>query len=302
MAMKRRQYPIRAVSKETGLSIDTLRAWERRYGAVVPGRTKRGRVYSEEDIERLELLRRVTEIGYSIGQVAKWDNQRLHDALSRQEENLSIENPPVLIEKMIDALKRYDAKDLDTALTRIAILYPPKQFVHHIVLPFMNAVGEYWNSGRITIAQEHLASASLRNLLGGLLRYYLRSDSERTLLLATPKGELHEFGILAAAILAISGGLNVLYLGRDLPAEEILNAVKQTAPKVVVLGWKAANGSEQSLKEIKQLSRKLPTKTELWVGGIDSEHFQQELKKTGAILIPDFKTFEQYLTRLGWRA
>jgi hypothetical protein len=90
-------------------------------------------------------------------------------------------------------LKRYDAKELDTELSRIAILYPTSQFVHQIVLPFMNSVGENWNAGRITIAQEHLASASLRNLLGSLLRYYLRLNSEPTLLLATPKGELHEF-------------------------------------------------------------------------------------------------------------
>lgn len=300
--MKRRQYPIRAVSKETGLSIDTLRAWERRYGAVVPERTKRGRVYSEGDIERLDLLRRATEFGYSIGQIANWDNERLRYVLSRQDGKPSIENPNALVQRLIDALKRYDAKDLDTELARIAIFYPPGQFIHHIVLPFMNAVGENWNSGRITIAQEHLASASLRNLLGALLRFYLRSDSEYTLLFATPKGEMHEFGILAAAILAISGGLNVINLGRDLPFEEILNTVKETVPKAVVLGWKASNGNEQSLNEIKQLSKKLPRKVELWVGGANSEHLQHELKKTRAIHIPDFKAFEQHLARLGWRA
>jgi DNA-binding transcriptional MerR regulator/methylmalonyl-CoA mutase cobalamin-binding subunit len=298
--MRKRQYPIRAVSKETGLSIDTLRAWERRYGAVVPGRTKRGRIYSDEDIERLELLRRVTELGYSIGQIAKWNNEQLNDALSRQEDK-TIENPSALVKRLIAALKRYDAKELDTELSRIAILYPTAQFVHQIVLPFMNSVGDNWNSGRITIAQEHLASASLRNLLGSLLRYYLRLNSEPTLLLATPKGELHEFGILAAAILAISGGLNVLYLGRDLPAEEIINTVKQITPKAVVLGWKGANGSEQSLREIKQLSKKLPQKMELWVGGVDSEDLKQELKTTRAIHIPDFKVLEQHLKRVGWQ-
>jgi MerR family transcriptional regulator, light-induced transcriptional regulator len=299
--MKRRNYPIRAVSNETGLSIDTLRAWERRYGAVVPGRTKRGRVYSDEDIERLKLLRGVTELGYSIGQIAKWKNEQLNDALSRQEDKTSIENPSAIVNQLIAALKRYDAKELDSELSRIAIIYPIVQFLHQIVLPFMNAVGENWNSGRLTIAQEHLASASLRNLLGSLLRYYLRLNSEPTLLLATPKGELHEFGILAAALLAISGGLNVLYLGRDLPAEEIVHSVKQISPKAVVLGWKAANGSEQSLREIKQLSKQLPQKMELWVGGLDSEDLKRELKNTRAILIPDFKALEQHLKRLGWQ-
>jgi DNA-binding transcriptional MerR regulator/methylmalonyl-CoA mutase cobalamin-binding subunit len=299
--MKSATYPIRAVSKQTGLSIDTLRAWERRYRAVVPQRTKRGRVYTEADIHRLELLRRCTELGYSIGQIAKWENRLLEDVISKQEEKPTIENPNELIDRMLHSLKTYNAAELDAELSRIAILYPTTQLVHEVILPFMNAVGKHWKSGDLRIAQEHLASASLRNLLGTLIRYYSRADSNPTLLFATPKGELHEFGILAAAILAISGGLDILYLGANLPADEILNATKQTSPKAVILGWKAAEKAEQSLLEIKKVSKEIPKRAELWVGGVEENHLQEQLKKTGATFIPDFKKLEEHFIRFGWR-
>jgi DNA-binding transcriptional MerR regulator len=63
-------YPIRAVAKLTGLSIDTLRAWERRYAAVEPQRDDRGRLYSETDVRRLHLLRAAVERGHAIGRLA----------------------------------------------------------------------------------------------------------------------------------------------------------------------------------------------------------------------------------------
>lgn len=299
--MKRRDYPIRAVSKQTGLSIDTLRAWERRYRAVMPGRTKRGRVYSDQDIKRLELLRRCTEIGYSIGQIARWDNQKLQQALSKQEEKPKLENPEAIVNHMVEALKQYDSKILDAELSRIAILYPPSDLVRRIVLPFMKRVGDHWSSGHLTIAQEHLASATLRNLLGSLFRYYLHTDSEHTLLFATPKGESHEFGILGAAMLAASGGLEILYLGTDLPSEEILNTLKLTSCQAVVLGWKGASNAEQSLAEIRKLSDHMPQKVGLWVGGLDDEKLRKELKKTRAVYIPDFDSLQQHMTQLGWR-
>ena len=299
--MKAREYPIRAVSRLTGLTIDTLRAWERRYKAVVPGRTKRGRVYSEQDVERFDLLRRCTEIGYSIGQIAGWDNEKLRKVLTKKEEKPELENPQAIVKQMLEALKQYDAKILETELSRIAILYPPSDLVRHIVLPFMKEVGEHWSSGRLTIAQEHLASTTLRNLLGSLLRYYLRSGAKRTLLFATPQGENHEFGILGAAMLAASGGLEILYLGTDLPSDEILNTLRLTSCKAVVLGWKGASNVQQSLDEIRKLSEHMPQKVELWVGGLDDEKLRVELKKTRAVNIPDFDSLQQHMTRLGWR-
>ena len=75
--MKEHAYPIRAVSKLTGLTVDTLRAWERRYEAIKPSRAGRGRVYSEADIRRLNLLRQAVEAGHAIGQVASLSDQRL---------------------------------------------------------------------------------------------------------------------------------------------------------------------------------------------------------------------------------
>ena len=300
--MKQVEYPIRAVSNETGLSVDTLRAWERRYKAVVPARTRRGRVYTRQDIERLVLLRKCTELGYSIGQIARWEDQQLREALNRLEQSPEMVDAGDIIVRLMNALKSFDTVQFDRELGRVTILYSPEALVHRVVLPFMKSVGDQWKAGRLTIAQEHFASANLRNVLGAMLRFYSRSNSEISLIFATPKEEFHEFGILAAAMIAAAGGLNVLYLGTNIPADEILHVLKQTSPKAVVLGWKAANGAEQSLVEIKKLSKTMPRRIELWIGGLDSETVQKKLKNTSAVLIPDFQELEKHLSLLGWRS
>src|SRR5215217_9347030 len=93
--MKKLGYPIRAVSKLTGLSIDTLRSWERRYHAVVPGRNGTGRTYSEADVQKLRLLREVVERGYSIGQIANLSEEELKQIAGQAEEVIAGKRSPL---------------------------------------------------------------------------------------------------------------------------------------------------------------------------------------------------------------
>jgi methanogenic corrinoid protein MtbC1 len=165
----------------------------------------------------------------------------------------------------------------------------------------MRQVGKAWHEGRLSIAQEHMTSALLRNLLGALIPLYRRSSPASKLLFATPSGEHHEFGILVSAMLAAGGGLGIVYLGANLPAEEIVNAAQKTAPQAVVLGFIGANGAKAAMEELQKVTQKLPAQTELWVGGTRGEALVKEVKQTRALLMEDFEMLEQHLVRLGAR-
>ena len=196
----------------TGLSIDTLRAWERRYQAVTPMRGERGRCYSEGQIQRLILLRDAVASGHAIGQVAGLGDGELKRLLLVPAKIANAQVPGRIeppssdaLVPIVAAIESFDYAAANFHLGRLAVLLPVDKLVGEVVFPLMQLVGERWQHGTLTIAQEHMTSSILRNLLGGLVRLSTSSTPSQRILFATPSGELHEFGILAAAMLAYFG-------------------------------------------------------------------------------------------------
>jgi DNA-binding transcriptional MerR regulator/methylmalonyl-CoA mutase cobalamin-binding subunit len=303
-------YPIRAVSKLTGISIDTLRAWERRYQVVTPQRDERGRLYSEADVERLRSLNAAVERGHAIGRLAELNDEELQSLMvsppPKQDHvgALKATRPALPSEahrSVMAAIERLDNAEAERELALLAAVFAPRELVYRVALPLMQEVGETWHAGKLSVAQEHLASALLRNLVGALFPLHRRNSPASKLLFATPSGERHEFGILLAAMLAAGGGLDCVYLGVDLPADEIVLAAQKTAPQAVVLGFIGANGAKAGLRELQILAQKLPAQIELWVGGTQEPALVKEVRKTRALLLEDFPMLEQHLVRLGAR-
>ncbi len=299
------EYPIRAAAKLTGISLDTLRAWERRYNAVTPSRTERGRFYDERAIRRLLLLKSAVESGRSIGQVASLPDAELEElqrnaqSLGRKPDIPSSPEPatPVL-RPLLDAIGGYDYATANDELGRLALLLRPNELVHRVVLPLMRLAGENWENGLFQIAQEHMLSACVRNLLGGLIRLQNGALGARPILFTTPPGELHEFGILAGAMLAVGHGLGVSYLGPNLPAREVLPAVAKSNPQAVVLGIMKTNATPAVLEDVHQLAAELPLSSELWLGGSGASTISAGLTRDGFLVLQDFTHFERHLTRL----
>jgi MerR family transcriptional regulator, light-induced transcriptional regulator len=308
--MKTRVYPIRAVSKLTGISIDTLRAWERRYQVVTPQRDERGRLYTEADVKRLRLLNAGVDNGHSIGRLAALSDEELQglmagpvtvaDGAGAMKETRPDQASLVPDSVMAD-VERWDYAEAERELALLAAVLAPRELVHRVALPLMRRVGEAWHEGRLTIAQEHMTSALLRNLVGALVPLYRRTSPASRLLFATPAGEHHEFGILFSAMLAAGGGLGIVYLGVNLPAEEIVAAARRTAPQAVVLGFVGSSGAKAGLKELQEVAQNLPAQIELWVGGPQGEAAVTAVMKTRALLIEDFEMLEHHLIRLGAR-
>ncbi len=299
--MKKRGYPIRAVSRLTGLSVDTLRAWERRYQAISPDREGRGRIYSEADIERLNLLREAVEKGYSISQIAQLSDEELKEMAGKlfaahTEKVVRASTSHSSLDQLIEAIEQFYYIEADRELSRLAVHFPPQELVEKVVIPLMHEVGDRWHDGRLSVAQEHMTSSILRNLLGALIRIYSRAEASNTLMFATPSDEQHEFGILAAAMIAAGSGLGVIYLGACLPAEEIIAAAERTKPRVVVIGVKGATESKNWIRDLKRISEGLPKKIELWIGGANGA--AQKVGNEKAIWLKGFSDFEQHLARL----
>lgn len=312
--MKTLLYPIRAVSKQTGISIDTLRAWEKRYQVVAPQRDERGRLYTEADMQRLSLLNAAVEKGHAIGRVAALSNKELLALIAVAEVKPNefallltaqaagpVAAPRPVPRPVMEAIERLDYAEAERELALLAAVLPPRELVHSVALPLMRQVGEAWHAGKLGIAQEHMTSALLRNVLGALIPLHRRAAPTSKLLFATPSGEQHEFGILVSAMLAAGGGLGIVYLGANLPGDEIVAAAQKTAPQAVVLGFVGANGAQAGLAEIQIAAHKLPAQIELWIGGAQTAAVAQKVRKTRALLIEDFHMLEQHLVRLGAR-
>jgi len=299
------RYPIAAVSRLTGLQLDTIRAWERRYGAVVPERGPRGRVYTDAQVQRLRLLAALVAQGHTIGQVAALPTPRLEELLYRSTPPaaLSVEQPAAArqaIGPVLEAIERFDYATVERELARVSALFAPRDFVYDIVLPLMREVGERWHQGTLSIAQEHMASAILHGVMGTLVRLHAAPPTASRLLFASPEGEQHEFGLLAAAMLAAAAGLGVVYLGPSLPAGEIATAALDSGALAVVLA--VTGGAESTPARVAEVRQALAPRVELWVGGRDAAGFPGTPgSRRRVVPIGSFEEFERQLKRIGGR-
>ena len=298
-------YPIRAVAKLTGLSIDTLRAWERRYQAVTPQRGERGRVYEEGHIRRLLLLRDLVDRGHAIGQVAHLSDGELERLLAGPPAAEGFTKPEAKglagvdgLKPLVAAIDQFDGAGANIRLGRLAVLLPADELVGKVVLPLMRLVGDRWQNGTLSIAQEHMTSAMMRNLLGGLVRLHTPSAGQARILFATPVGELHEFGILAAAMLAVAGGFEPVYLGPDLPGREIVAAAQRTSAAAVILGVKAAEPASETIADIRWVASELPKRTELWLGGDAPNKALSGVRRARTFALENFDELAVQLARL----
>jgi DNA-binding transcriptional MerR regulator len=295
------RYPIRAVSQLTGIGIDTLRAWERRYAAVTPVRDQRGRMYTDSDVTHLRLLHRVVSAGHAVGRVARLSDDQLEQLVGRDSERaetaIATRAAAVDPARLNAALFAFDSAALEQELWRIAAAVPPLDLVRDVLLPTLARVGDRWNDEPGGIAHEHLISATLRNLLGSFLRLYGRGARSPRLLFATPSGERHEIGVLAAAMLAASHGLAVTYLGPELPAPALMAAVKASGAHVLVLGLTLPGTLQPRDRDLKRIVRDLPPDVALWAGGDGTADYTTLLASRGRVF-SDLDAFVGELSRL----
>jgi DNA-binding transcriptional MerR regulator/methylmalonyl-CoA mutase cobalamin-binding subunit len=264
------KYRVGMVSKMTGLSTHTLRIWEKRYAAVVPERTEAGgRLYTDADVERLRMLHALVQSGHSIGGIARLADVDLrHMAAQSPPPAIQplLQHLPELRDRVLAAIERLRVDEAEQLLSRAALSTEPREFLMGVVAPVMAEVGDRWARGELRIAHEHACSTVMRGLLFSLMRLYPSSEGRRRVVVATPAAEDHELGALMVAMLAAMHGWSVLYLGTDLPAEEIAFAVASTGADLLMLSITNLDPKD-SERELAAIERAVPARVKILAGG-----------------------------------
>jgi methanogenic corrinoid protein MtbC1 len=264
------KYRVGMVSKMTGLSTHTLRMWEKRYAAVLPKRTEAGgRLYNDADVERLRLLHKLVQSGHSIGGIATLPNadlRRMTAIAPTTSIQTASQHLPELRQRVMVAVEHLRIQDAEQMLTRAALSTEPCEFLKAVVGPILVEIGDRWERGDLRIAHEHACSTLMRGLLFSLMRLYPANDAQRRAVVGTPAKEAHELGAMMVAMLAAMHGWSVLYLGPDLPAEEIAYAVNDINADLLMLS--VSNLSPKaSHREIAEIESAIPDRVRILVGG-----------------------------------
>jgi len=297
-------YPLRTVAAMTGLTPDLIRAWEKRYAVVTPIRGARGaRLYTAADVGHLRLLARVVGGGRAIGDVAALRSAELETLVAQRwpdgQEPGSRQAPPPrehFVARILERLERFDDAAVARLLGDAVVGLGAGTFAHEVAVPLVHRAGALWANGALSMAAEHMLTSTLRNLLGGLMQRRVRLG--RPMLLATPAGERHEIGLLLVALLALDAGVNVVYLGVDLPAGEIVVAAQRTQARVVGLSVVAGENHARAVQQIDTMQMALPADTALWLGGGDAGRAAADVKAFRGRVVDDLKTTETELARI----
>ena len=269
--------PIRAVVARTGLNPDTIRAWERRYRAIRPARSEGGtRQFSEEDVTRLLCLRDLRERGFGLQTLAQLPTSEL--ALMRRGGKSSKDTvaesprpqasqPPLTGEQQayLDTIEDLDSSAALQRLHEMSEGVGNLQLIMGVAIPIMWEVGRRWREGTLGTAPEHLVRTHLKSLMTSRFEQIPTPEGARRLLFTTPAGQLHEFGILAGSVLAKEAGFDVLYLGPDLPTEEIIWSVARSNADVLVLSV-VQQMDEDQMRQMERLVDTVSPNVPVWIG------------------------------------
>lgn len=270
-------YTVKSTAQMTGLTAETLRAWERRYAAVVPHRDAKGRrLYDEAMLERLACLHRLTDRGHPISQLAPLDDGALQSLLEASRKP-AFAGADVLPGRMLDAVGQYRVDAFDRELSVAIATLPLVVLLERVVFPLLQQIGQRWADGSLSVAQERLVSSLLRARLLSILSQHPRERPPRVLF-ATLPGEQHELGLLGAALQACDGGLPVMYLGTELPATELVRLANLLGVGAVAISSVYPASASDALAGIRELDAGLAPGIRIWLGGANAAYLAEELR------------------------
>jgi DNA-binding transcriptional MerR regulator len=292
-------YSIKAVAQATGLTVETLRAWERRYGVVNPQRDATGRrAYGPEDVLRLRLLREGTDRGHPIRRLAKLSEAELSDLVEESSAQRTPAGPGGFAGRMLEAAKDFRVDECTQVLTLAIALLPPQQLFTEVLQPLLREVGERWHRGELAISQERLVSTTIRRHLGLVLETYGHTARRQKIVFATLPGERHELGLLMAAISCASRGFQAHYLGADLPAEDIARFARETGASVIAISVMVQEQLADAPQQLRALADALEPGSTVWIGGAAAQRLDKDALPANCIFVRDHLDLDRRLDML----
>jgi methanogenic corrinoid protein MtbC1 len=262
---------IGALARATGLSIETLRTWERRYGFPVPSRKPSGhRLYPTSSVPRLRRIAAALAQGHRAGEVvgaSEDDLAALLGVLPAAAPRRAAATATLAPDQLLALVARFDGEALAHALNAEWGRLGPLVFLEQRVAPLVHAVGEAWATGRLEVRHEHF----LAERVGDLLRAYRLPFEERAdgplVVLATLPGEMHALGLQMAALTVAVAGCRVCYVGTEVPIPELASVARDLDARAVGVSVSTATRGTGSVGGLRRLRRLLPGRIALWVGG-----------------------------------
>jgi len=276
---------IGALARAVGVPVETLRTWERRYGVPASERTESGhRRYSMDTLERLKLVRSAIQAGHRASVALSASEAELRALLaSTPELSLTVVARPaaepsgenaddtdqhaVSVTRCLDLIARFDGRGLDRELTSSLAAVGALRLMEQRIAPMLVEVGERWSRGELRVCHEHFASERLHEFLARQWRPLSDAATGPISICATPAGEHHTLGLQMAAYALALNNVRVVYLGANLPAIDLAQALQQHAARVAVLS--AARGADAGrlARECAQLRAAVGPDTTLLTGG-----------------------------------
>lgn len=246
------------LSRRTGVGVDTLRAWERRYELLDPQRSAGGfRLYGTSDEEQVRAMKALIDSGVSAAEAARLAASEASAERTRTEP-AGIDHG----ERLVKALDRFDEADANAILDDAIARFTVEAVASRLLLPVLHEIGTRWEAGDISVAEEHFATSLLRGRMLALGRNW-GAGSGPLAVLACPPAEQHDLGLIAFGLVLRERGWRIALLGGDTPIETISDAVAKLAPDAVVL----AAVSPEPLEAVAEKIRKLAHEAPVLIGG-----------------------------------
>ena len=240
------------LSRRVGVPVESLRAWERRYGLLAPSRTQGGfRLYGEDDVARVLAMRANVERGLSAAEAAR---------LALAEDGAEPERVPAPVadaEELAAALDRFDEAAAQQAFDRLLATLTLDVVLRDVVMPYLHELGERWTRGDASVAQEHFASNLVRGRLTSLARSWDRGTGPRALL-ACAEGERHDLPLLGFGLALRGHGWRISYLGADTPVASVVDATRSLAPDAVVISGTVSGGFDGIAARLREVALHAP--------------------------------------------
>jgi DNA-binding transcriptional MerR regulator len=246
------------LSRRSGVRPELLRAWEQRYGLLRPMRSEGGfRLYSPDDERRVAAMRSHLGRGLSAAEAAQLT--LAEDGAATRDETPALERGAAELRAALDA---FDESASQSALDRLLSGFSVETVLREVVLSYLRELGDRWERGDASVAQEHFASQILRGRLLGLGRGWDQGSGPRALLACMP-GEQHDLGLIAFGLTLRNRGWRITFLGPDTPLDTLADAVKTLRPEVVVVAATTPAHFERGRDALHRLARAVP----LWTAG-----------------------------------
>lgn len=260
-------FNIAAVERDTGLSKDTLRVWERRYGFPSPLRDENGdRAYPPEQVEKLRLIRRLLDLGKRPSKVVGASTE---DLLQEIEAHQSPRQTNIAVpeEDFLRLVRLHRSDELRSTLGQMLLKQGLQRFVSETVDRLNVAIGQSWMRGELDVSEEHLYSEQLQNVLRNAIGSHSNPGSRPRVLLTTFPEEMHGLGLLMAEAMLVPEGACCVSLGIQTPLADVRGAAIAGNFDIVALSFSGAYPTRQAIDGLNQLRSMLPSGVALWAGG-----------------------------------